>query len=51
MNAVVRGRNLTYSIANHIGIAIVTGIYSSDNPIPIEAQLCVLGPPLALRSQ
>src|ERR1700722_11814809 len=40
MNAVVRGRNLTYSIANHIGIAIVTGVYSSDNPIPIEAELC-----------
>jgi len=40
MNAVVRGRNLTYSIANQIGLAIVTGIYSSDNPIPIEAELC-----------
>jgi DNA-binding FadR family transcriptional regulator len=40
MNTRVRGQNLTYSIANHIGIAIVTGIYSADNPIPIEAELC-----------
>jgi DNA-binding FadR family transcriptional regulator len=36
----VSGQNLTYSIAHHIGIAIVTGIYSKDNPIPIEADLC-----------
>jgi DNA-binding FadR family transcriptional regulator len=40
MNSRVRGQNLTYSIANHIGIAIVTGVYSADNPIPIEAELC-----------
>jgi DNA-binding FadR family transcriptional regulator len=40
MSANVRGQNLTYSIANHIGIAIVTGVYSADNPIPIEAELC-----------
>ena len=40
MNTHVRGQNLTYSIANHIGIAIVTGVYSADNPIPIEAELC-----------
>jgi DNA-binding FadR family transcriptional regulator len=40
MNTRVRGQNLTYSIANHIGIAIVTGVYSADNPIPIEAELC-----------
>jgi DNA-binding FadR family transcriptional regulator len=35
-----RGQNLTFSIANRIGIAIITGVYSADNPIPIEAQLC-----------
>src|SRR5258707_14934274 len=40
MNTHVRGQNLTYSIANHIGIAIVTGVYSANNPIPIEAELC-----------
>ena len=40
MSAPVRGQNLTYSIANQIGIAIVTGVYSADNPIPIEAELC-----------
>jgi len=34
------GPNLTRSIANRIGIAIITGVYSADNPIPIEAQLC-----------
>ncbi len=39
MNTRMRGQNLTYSIANHIGIAIVTGVYSKDNPIPIEADL------------
>ncbi len=39
MNTRARGQNLTYSIANHIGIAIVTGVYSKDNPIPIEADL------------
>jgi DNA-binding FadR family transcriptional regulator len=36
----VRGQNLTYGIANELGAAIVTGVYSADNPIPIEAQLC-----------
>jgi len=40
MNARVRGQNLTYSIGNHIGVSIVTGVYSADNPIPIEAELC-----------
>src|ERR1700731_5264001 len=40
MSTPVRGQNLTYSIANQIGIAIVTGVYTSDNPIPIEAELC-----------
>jgi DNA-binding FadR family transcriptional regulator len=36
----VRGQNLTYSIAHNLGVAIVTGVYTSDNPIPIEAELC-----------
>jgi DNA-binding FadR family transcriptional regulator len=40
VNANVRGQNLTYTIANHIGTAIVTGTYSKENPIPIEADLC-----------
>ena len=40
MNTAAEGRNLTWRIANRIGIAIVTGVYSADNPIPIEAQLC-----------
>src|SRR5271169_572482 len=40
MNTHVRGQNLSYRLANHIGIAIVTGVYSADNPIPIEAELC-----------
>jgi DNA-binding FadR family transcriptional regulator len=40
MSTPVRGQNLTYSIANQIGIAVVTGVYSADNPIPIEAELC-----------
>lgn len=35
-----QGQNLTYGIANQLGVAIVTGVYSEDNPIPIEAQLC-----------
>jgi DNA-binding FadR family transcriptional regulator len=38
----MQGQNLTYGIANELGIAIVTGIYSADNPIPIEAELCRL---------
>ncbi len=38
--APVRGQNLTYSIAHKLGVAIVTGVYSADNPIPIEAELC-----------
>lgn len=40
MNTRTQGSNLTYRIANRIGIAIITGVYSADNPIPIEAQLC-----------
>src|SRR5882757_8833003 len=40
MSSRVKGQNLTYGIAHELGIAIVTGTYSADNPIPIEAQLC-----------
>jgi DNA-binding FadR family transcriptional regulator len=35
-----RGQNLTYTVSNSIGAAIVTGVYCADNPIPIEAELC-----------
>src|SRR5215470_9566359 len=35
-----RGQNLTYSIAHNLGVAVVTGVYSTDNPIPIESELC-----------
>jgi DNA-binding FadR family transcriptional regulator len=41
MTASVRGRNLTYTVANSLGAAVVTGVYSADNPIPIEAELCL----------
>ena len=40
MSASVRGQNLTYTVANSLGAAVVTGVYSADNPIPIEAELC-----------
>jgi DNA-binding FadR family transcriptional regulator len=40
MSTPVRGQNLTYSIAHKLGVAIVTGAYTADNPIPIEAELC-----------
>ncbi len=40
MSTRIRGQNLTYSIADQIGIAIITGSYSKENPIPIEADLC-----------
>jgi DNA-binding FadR family transcriptional regulator len=40
MTTPVRGQNLTHSIAHSLGVAIVTGVYSADNPIPIEADLC-----------
>lgn len=36
----ISGQNLTYSIAHNLGVAIVTGVYASRNPIPIEAELC-----------
>jgi DNA-binding FadR family transcriptional regulator len=37
----VPGRNLTYSVANSLGAEIVRGIYSKDNPIPVEETLSV----------
>lgn len=40
MSTPVRGQNLTYSVTNKLGVAIVTGVYSADHPIPIEAELC-----------
>ena len=40
MTAPVRGQSLTHQITHRLGIAIVTGVYSADNPIPIEADLC-----------
>ena len=40
MSAQPPRQNLTHSIANDIGIAVVTGAYSAANPIPVEAELC-----------
>ena len=40
MTAATRGQSLTHQITHNLGIAIVTGVYSADNPIPIEADLC-----------
>jgi len=34
------GSNLTFRIMDDLGVAIVTGRYSEDNPFPIEASLC-----------
>ena len=34
------GQNLTYSIVQDLGVAIVTGTYSDRNPFPVEAELC-----------
>jgi DNA-binding FadR family transcriptional regulator len=34
------GSNLTFRVMEDLGIAIVTGHYSEDNPFPIEAVLC-----------
>ena len=34
------GQNLTSSIVQDLGVAIVTGKYSERNPFPVEAQLC-----------
>src|SRR3984957_20420582 len=38
MNAPLRGQNLTYTIAHNRGLAIVTGVYSTDDPNPIESE-------------
>ncbi|MEX0300670.1 MAG: FadR/GntR family transcriptional regulator, partial [Kordiimonas sp.] len=35
-----RPQNLTTGIVQELGIAIVTGKYSPENPIPVEAALC-----------
>ncbi|MDP1631697.1 MAG: FCD domain-containing protein [Caulobacter sp.] len=35
------GQNLTTSIVQDLGIAIVTGRYSATNPFPVEGDLCV----------
>jgi DNA-binding FadR family transcriptional regulator len=35
-----RGQNLTYSIVEDLGVAIVTGTYTATNPFPVEADLC-----------
>jgi DNA-binding FadR family transcriptional regulator len=35
-----RGQNLTHSIVQNLGIAIVTGTYSVKKPFPVEAELC-----------
>src|SRR3984893_12510589 len=40
MNAPLRGQNLTYTIAHNLGLAIVTGVHSTDNPIPFESEVC-----------
>jgi DNA-binding FadR family transcriptional regulator len=34
------GANLTFRVMEDLGVAIVTGRYSEDNPFPIEAMLC-----------
>ena len=35
-----RGQNLTYGIASELGVSIVRGEFSKDNPFPIEGELC-----------
>lgn len=40
MNGPARGHNLTSSIVQELGVAIVTGRYSKENPFPVEAELC-----------
>lgn len=40
MTAPVRGQSLTHQITHNLGVAIVTGVYGAENPIPIEADLC-----------
>lgn len=34
------GSNLTFRVMEDLGVAIVTGRYSEENPFPIEASLC-----------
>ena len=34
------GQNLTYTIVEKLGHAVVTGAYSDSDPFPIEAELC-----------
>lgn len=40
MTAPVRGQSLTHQITHNLGVAIVTGVYGAENPMPIEADLC-----------
>jgi DNA-binding FadR family transcriptional regulator len=40
MSTPERGQNLTYSIVQHLGVAIVTGTYCARRPFPVEAALC-----------
>ena len=40
MPSPIKGQNFTHQIAHSLGVAIVTGVYSAANPIPIEADLC-----------
>lgn len=40
MSAHPRGQNLTHGIVQNLGVAIVTGTYSTKHPFPVEAQLC-----------
>jgi DNA-binding FadR family transcriptional regulator len=40
MTPAARGQNLTHGVAHSLGVAIVTGVYSAENPIPNEAELC-----------
>jgi DNA-binding FadR family transcriptional regulator len=41
LRVVAKGRNLTFSIVNDLGAAIVAGKFSKKNSFPIEAELCV----------
>ncbi|MDE2110155.1 MAG: FadR family transcriptional regulator [Alphaproteobacteria bacterium] len=34
------GQNLTYRIVQDLGVAVVSGKYSTKNPFPVEAELC-----------
>jgi DNA-binding FadR family transcriptional regulator len=36
-----RTQNLTSSIVQDLGVAVVTGKYSDQNPFPVEADLCL----------